>query len=674
MNNYLVIPIRMEKCEIVIRKSRRLSNFEIFILKFIYIDNSLVNLLKAFNVGAHIMNYILAQMFYAELINLDLNRGVVTLSDEIFDYVENNRLDEYLNVEANVSKFPVTIIQEKIGGEIFIEDIVKDYLRNPPKETTNYINLKASPSESFQDLKNYSLNKYTKCIRPKIQSDFEDVEKINFLYPIHRDSMYIYLPKEENKFFDLDYDVFPLSVQKSWQNAYNSQFNDEKEIDLSKFIRSPRIITNNKLIKDINKRLDSIQSIIQNKKENAKYLFSFEDELETLNYKANDIITRIESVNSINFFIKNSEVIKEILKCAKLSTSYILICSDILNINNIHFLQNIIKESKKNNVKIFLIWGLIEDIPNIEKKKKFSDFKKELLKNLDRIDEKRVVFTLASTKIDSNFIIIDFNKIFYNNMSFFGNDYYNESDLIPTLYIEGGSSPVDFSQFVIDYLPDSLELKKELEKYLKVAHSIYFKELNPNRKKLVLRLKKSVEMLDYYLLNSEIEDALKLIRLLKEYLISINNYFTISLIYNFEHEDILFDMMDENKDQFHIITDDLNDKRVGNVLASFLANIPSLSIILITPDLNDISNSWDLGKIKLDNMKKISDNLNYSEIEKNLKLNTIISAKNLIYMSNYRILAPIGRRNFKFHSKKIGIIANSDDLYQRFLAFAKNIQ
>ena len=145
-DNYLVIPIRMEKCEMVIRKSKKLTNLEIFFLKFIHTDNSLVNLLSAFNIGAHIMNYLLAQMFYTELIYLDLNKGIVTLNDEINECIENDKLEEYINKDANVSKFPVTLVQEKIGGEIFIEDIVKDFLRNPPKDTTNYINLRASTS------------------------------------------------------------------------------------------------------------------------------------------------------------------------------------------------------------------------------------------------------------------------------------------------------------------------------------------------------------------------------------------------------------------------------------------------------------------------------------------------------------------------------------------------
>ena len=117
------------------------------------------------------------------------------------------------------------------------------------------------------------------------------------------------------------------------------------------------------------------------------------------------------------------------------------------------------------------------------------------------MDEKRVILTLPSTRIDSNFILFDFNKIFYNNTSYFGNDYYKENKIIPTFYIEGGAIPVEFLQFILDYLPDSLELKSNLNKYLKVSNSNFFKDFLPERKNLIMRVRKSIDMLNYYLSN-----------------------------------------------------------------------------------------------------------------------------------------------------------------------------
>ncbi|MFX1316319.1 MAG: hypothetical protein ACFE9T_10680 [Promethearchaeota archaeon] len=246
-DSFIVIPIQMVKCEIVIRRSKNLTNLEKLALKFIHKDNSLFNLINAFNVGKHVMNYILAQLFYSELIYLDLNEGQVRLSNKILEYVEKDTLDEFINRETSVSKFPVTIVQEKVGGEIFVEDLIKDYTRVPPLKNSEYNNIKASPSETFQDLKDYSLNKYVKCIRSKLHSDFEEVEKINFLRTLYRDSLYIPLSKEKKKIINLDFDIFPKSIQKCWQNAYESQYSITSDEDFIIDIENPIKLSNKRI-------------------------------------------------------------------------------------------------------------------------------------------------------------------------------------------------------------------------------------------------------------------------------------------------------------------------------------------------------------------------------------------------------------------------------------------
>ncbi|GAG88488.1 unnamed protein product, partial [marine sediment metagenome] len=122
------------------------------------------------------------------------------------------------------------------------------------------------------------------------------------------------LPKEENKFFDLDFDIFPLSVQKSWQNAYNSQFREDEVADLLEMIKSPRIISNTNLINDLTSRLDLFQSSIENsveKQKGSNLLYMLEDELETLYNTIGDLTKRIESLNYIDFYFKNLTIISK---------------------------------------------------------------------------------------------------------------------------------------------------------------------------------------------------------------------------------------------------------------------------------------------------------------------------------------------------------------------------
>lgn len=137
-NDVITVPIQMEKCEIVIRKSKKLTHLEKLVLKLIYKDNSLINLVEAFNVGKHIMNYILTPLIYSGVIHIDLNSGLVTLSEKIIELVEKGKLDEFLDVDTTVNKYPVIILQEKIGGELFIKNDVDDYLKTPNPDKTKF--------------------------------------------------------------------------------------------------------------------------------------------------------------------------------------------------------------------------------------------------------------------------------------------------------------------------------------------------------------------------------------------------------------------------------------------------------------------------------------------------------------------------------------------------------
>ncbi|KKM80966.1 hypothetical protein LCGC14_1334560, partial [marine sediment metagenome] len=260
-NSVITVPIQMEKCEIVIRKSKMLTHLEKLVLKLIFKDDSLINLVEAFNVGKHIMNYILTPLIYSGLIHIDLNRGLITLSEKIIEFVEKDKLDEFLDVDNTVYKYPVIILQEKIGGELFVKNDVNDYLKTPDPKKTNFIDLKSSPSETFQQLYSYSLLKYTQRVRSRVR-ELENVEKINFLYPLYQDKLYIPIKEEEGVLFNLDFDVFPRVVQKYWQKAYESKLIESEETEEDLTLEAPIILSNKKFITQILINLNFLQEEI----------------------------------------------------------------------------------------------------------------------------------------------------------------------------------------------------------------------------------------------------------------------------------------------------------------------------------------------------------------------------------------------------------------------------
>ncbi len=675
-DDVITVPIQMEKCEIVIRKSKMLTHLEKLVLKLIFKDNSLINLVKAFNVGKHIMNYILTPLIYSGLIHIDLNRGLVTLSEKIIEYVEKDKLDEFLDVDTTVYKYPVIILQEKIGGELFIKNDVNDHLKAPNPDKTNFIDLKSSPPETFQHLYSYSLLKYTQCVRSRVR-DLENVEKINFLYPLYRDKLYIPIKKEEGVLFNLDFDIFPRVVQKYWQKAYESKLMESEEIEEDLTLETPNILSNKKFITQILNNLNFLHEEIKsfnNLEENLSLQMLLEDSFDKLKKDFKILKERIESVNKIIFKYKNLEVKNLIIEHVKNAQDFIIFCSDKLNLNNLSFLQSIIFESSQNEVPIIFIWGGVEEISHNERDEKIKRFRLSLSSGLERKNKDRIFFTISDNMIDANFLIIDNNKVFYNSLSFLGYNYNEEGLITPNIYLEGGKIPLTLLQFVIDFLPDSFDRKQVLNKYSAKSTQVYRNNLSDNRINNINFLEKKIEDLEFFILSESIENTNGILEEIKEKINTLVNIECISLLYDYEHEDILIDAMREIKAPFQLITEKLSQKRIGPIFQSHLDEIPSFSILLNKTELIKSSIQWEEGIRKLDVITKECENFNTLELSKNLRFNAILAGDEVIIISNYPYLAPIGRKAFDFRAKRIGIICNSLPIMDTILEFIASIK
>ncbi|GAH73653.1 unnamed protein product, partial [marine sediment metagenome] len=241
-----------------------------------------------------------------------------------------------------------------------------------------------------------------------------------------------------------------------------------------------------------------------------------EDNFDKLKKKIKILKERIESVNEIKFKFKNLEVKQLIIEHIKNAQDFIIFCSDKLNLNNISFFQSIICESSQNEVPIIFIWGGVEEISHSEQYEKIRAFRLSVSSGLERKNKDRIFFTISSNMIDANFLIIDNNKVFYNNLTFLGYNY-NEAGLItPSIYLEGGKTPLILLQFVIDYLPDLFDKKKVLNNYLVKSAQVYRNKLSDDRINSINFLDKKIETLEFFILNESIESINRILDELKE--------------------------------------------------------------------------------------------------------------------------------------------------------------
>ncbi|KKN33725.1 hypothetical protein LCGC14_0800760, partial [marine sediment metagenome] len=434
---------------------------------------------------------------------------------------------------------------------------------------------------------------------------------------------------------------------------------------------------NEKLVLNSIQRLNIVKNFILENKDlikTSRYKDRLEDSFDKLKKDFKILKERIESVNKIVFKYKNIEVKNLIIEHVKNAQDFIIFCSDKLNLSNLSFLQSVVNKSSQNEVPIIFIWGGVEEISLNEQYEKIKEFRLRISSGIDRNDKSRIFFTISDNMVDANFLIIDNNKVFYNSLSFLGCNYNKEGLITPNIYLEGGKTPLSLLQFVVDFLPDSFEKKKVLNKYLAKSTQVYRNKLSDNRISVINFLEKKIESLEFFISSENIESTNGILHEIKEKIDTLANIECISLLYDYEHEDILIDAMREIKAPFHLITEKLSKKRIGPIFQSHLDEIPSFSILLNKTELIKTSSQWEEGKRKLDVIIKECKNCNLLELSKNFKFNALLAGDELVLISNYPYLAPIGRKAFDYRAKRIGIICNSPPIRNTILEFIASIK
>jgi len=680
-NDYLTIPIETYKCEILIRRFIKLTTLEKLTLKYIYKDNSLLNLINAFNVGIHVMNLIIAKIFYNGLIRLNLNEGTVELSDVIINYVKNNNLDDYLEEQKSYKRIKMTFIQEKIGGEILLENCVDDFFKNPDPDSTNYFDLKIIPGR-FPNMKDFSTLKFAKCARQEIYSDLENIEKIEFIKPLHFNKLYIPLIKADTKrFLDLDYDIIPKHVQKVWQNEFDAEYaTDEKDkLDL-KIPEDETQYYTIKLIKNqIFTLLNSLNSMF-NEFTRYENKLDFKNDYEIISEKISKFIEklkeRISSVNDINLYLKNGEDFNAQFTSYLMNASkFIIISSNKLDLGSILYLKPIIKDLLLKNIQVVLLWGIIENKTPSNLSSKLELFESNLKSGISNISQQFLHIYQSNSRIDTNFVIVDGIKLIYSNLPFLEWNY-DLNRTIAFIEICGGTIPLFFLEFSINHLPNRFKEKSEFNRMLLEQNSTIQKSLTNDRQSCISNLDKRLKVLDINIRNNNSSEITKNINDLKSIVGSCDGFDTVYLIQDQEHRDFLLDTLKIANKSIHLITDELNARFFGPHL---LETLKALNNISFKVKLNKFllnsedESNWVQGISKLEKLTEMIPRFEFLEFIQDILLNLFIIENKLILYTNYRFFAPRTITNYDFYSERIGLLIESKAINSELIKFSDEI-
>jgi hypothetical protein len=666
--DFLAVPIEMFKAEIIIKKNRKLTEFEKTTLKLIEKQPSLKTFIEAFNVGPFIMNNILAKLFYRGLIQLKLDVGSVQLTKKILDFVKKDKLDEFID-EAPISEIrKIRLIQEKISGELFTENKIREFFKNPGELTTNYYDLKAAPPDKFPNLLNLSLSKKIKCIRTEIKTDPSDVENVKLIRPMHRNRLYIPLvTKKEIKQLDLNYETFPRHVQKAWLNAYDVDYNLKGDTPLEIFSEEPHFISNKIFKVRFLQNLILLEQDINNylEKESKLTLLKpkIEENYEYLLKMAKIFRDKIKSINHLEVNIKGNDYQEFLSYNLTQANKVLCICSSLLNERVIPFITPLIDSTLKRDVIIILIWGNHESYTLEESKGVIKNFINLLKQKLSQNTENLIIIR-SKVRSNSNFILIDFQKIILNITEFLNWDYNNES-IIPSISIEGGYIPLEFFEFCLNLLPRDLPVRLRLEDYLIEELELLCNGLSEERFNFLNDFENRINELENDINLNNGEDAINTITRLKDIVKKIDLFETSSLIKDMEHEDILLDAMKEINNEFFIYTNEIHREMLGPHLDQAIDKIMKLEIKLNKKFSISDETQWNLGEKQLNKFLSGHSNFHYEINERDYVLNMFYVKENFAVFTDFKFLTKMKGIDYRNNLKCLGLIIYSpkiDDL------------
>jgi hypothetical protein len=659
--DYLAIPIEAYLCEVVIRKTRILTELEKLTLRFIHKDNSLKNILNAFNTDTLVMNNILTHLFYKELIQLDLNQVLVYLNEKIIPFVESNTLDNYVEEESIDEKRSYIIIQEKIMGEIFIGSEMGDYTKNPGAEFTNYFDLTANPPNSYVSIKGYSLTKYSKLIRKDLRADPKDIVKINWLKPIHITSLYIPLIEINNKRqINIDYEFVPRRIQKAWQYAYEREFEAQKEESLDFSSELPYFLSNkNHIINFLKELILYTENIKKANREDDQIGLKnlFRDLYEDLEIYTNLLKEKIYSINDFEFFMDKTQFINNIKDSLMKATQFIIISSPLLDYKGVSSFLPFLREILQRKINVILIYGKINNETKEEDKELIMQNVKQSIADLSQEEQNNLFLIQSRNFNNASFILIDFHTLLFNNSDYLCQDYENLEVNFPTIVIKGGNIPFKFLEFSFDLLPYDFKLKDEFEKILINSEDYLEKNLNSRRVDFVLSLNNELKKLKSIYWTS-VDTVIEIIEALKRQIKDIEKIETISTINDFEHNGILIDAMRELRKDYLLITDIIDRDQIGPNFKKHIGNISNFSLVVNKKYSRMEESALNIALSKLDNLKENYPQFQYNITEGNFILNILGVKDGVIIYTNERFFSQT-TLSLRPRSSSIGLIINS---------------
>jgi len=583
---YLQIPHLVYTAEFVIRKTDSLTPLHILILKTLSENTNLKKLVNEPIISPHLLQETLADLLYKNLISLNLQKGIASLSKEAKDAThDEQKLDELRSKMAPEAK-SISFIQDRTNGLILGYDKAVHYTRYPGTGET-CINLPKIVSDEIVSVEEMSPDTIIKALSSELyrvagREDFEldSVEKVQNIKLICVNRT-MYIPTEIVESTDGN-EIYvpranlPRQLLTEWRtriNTDNALSKIEAEIKESSIrTASPHIYCDPLL-----SLLSRLEMDLKRSRRNRIILLK--DELkEVIEEYYDRIRADFVSIKETNVKIGGGkDQLKTLEIIAKSAKDILFISSAFLSMNNIQEIALLLKEANGRGVQIGLVWGMMGNEEEIDD---INLTQNGYIKSLSQEGVDSELTKLYTTRRPSHakYVFSDAYTLAIGSCNYLSINP-NSEEIEATGIVKGGQLPIEF----ISYIQDNVKLDEQIKNKLKLVKKKANARLRKEKPTLLLGTKGAKKELDKLISmleelvdaewdnNVRFEPIKKQIKQTYQRTKGLKKKLqTATLITNTQHRDALIDSFDLAERELIITSDKLSNKAIGPVFMGLL--------------------------------------------------------------------------------------------------------
>ncbi len=460
-----MVPCQLMKATIEVKDPSSLSPLHLMTLRAIAEHGNLKAILEAFGVGRRVMQGILADLFYAGFVYLNLRDGKAVVAPHVTESLKAGNLEELLSIHAP-REVEMVWVREMVSGGLMVYPLVSKYLDRPDFASAT-VNLVPKPGV-VASLKDLPVRSLAKAAAPILQDQvptrapvIEQVERITNRRLVGVRTFYVPVsvlrPKaDEDPILLPEVRGVPRAITDAWTAMLNPKKDPLELVTETRVDTDPiRTLSPKGLAADWAGTVSRLRaaSHLEGQLAGNDAAGELVDHLGDIARLITQVRLSAESVTVIagppeHHFTKLAEILQD-------ARSSVLIGSAFLNPERLGEIVPLVAPAVKRGAKVALVWGLADADGQTVEPGLIRDAQRiveSLSQTIDREKGGGIWLVPSESPFHSKFVAIDGKVALISSLNWLSTATHGDTWEV-TAVLKEGTLPQDVFSYGVEHLP-----------------------------------------------------------------------------------------------------------------------------------------------------------------------------------------------------------------------------